>query len=249
MPLNLWQRITPQVRVIAVLLVLLAVVFTPNGRWASWLCYGLGLGVSLIIARVPWRILLSRLAIESLFLGVLLLGSLLQRGGPVVWQWGVLQITENGLLVLGSVACRASLSLLVLNLLVITTPIPVLIDALVALHTPRLLVAIILSMYRYMNLLLEEVQTMQRAAQSRNLRGSDHWHRLVIGNMIGALFIRTYTRGERIHAAMTSRGYQGIPLQEKIPPLSKSEWLFLAVVVAFCLTGQAIGNLAVGRGQ
>ncbi len=211
---NLWQRITPQTRVVAVLLVILAVVFTPNGRWASWLYYGLGM--SLVIARVPWRILLSRLAIESLFLVIILLGSLLQRGGPVVWQWGVLQITENGLPVLGSVACRASLSLLVLNLLVITTPIPALIDALVALHTPRLLVAIILSMYRYMNLLIGEVQTMQRAAQSRNLRGSDRWHRLVQHDRCP---IHPHLHQGRAHLCSHDLPrISGHSPQEKIPP-------------------------------
>jgi cobalt/nickel transport system permease protein len=72
-------------------------------------------------------------------------------------------------------------------------------------------------MYRYINVLIEEFNAMRRAAASRNLSGSNQWQRKVIGNMMGSLFIRTYERGERVYQAMQARGYQGVPMVEKVP--------------------------------
>jgi cobalt/nickel transport system permease protein len=35
------------------------------------------------------------------------------------------------------------------------------------------------------------------------------WQAKVVGNMVGALFIRSYERSERVYLAMQSRGYTG----------------------------------------
>jgi cobalt/nickel transport system permease protein len=141
---------------------------------------------------------------------------------------------------LGSVTLKAVLSLLLLNLLVLTTSIPVLLQALVALRVPSLLVAILASMYRYIAVLIEEFNSMQRAAISRNLTSNRRWQRLVVGNAIGSLFIRTYERGERVHHAMLSRGYQGLPSIREMPKNRRRDILALTLTVIFALLGQAV---------
>ena len=40
-------------------------------------------------------------------------------------------------------------------------------------------------------------------------RPSTAWQARVVGNLVGALFLRSYTRSERVYAAMQSRGYDG----------------------------------------
>ena len=95
-------------------------------------------------------------------------------------------------------------------------------------------------MYRYMSVLIDEFTSMQRAAVSRNLMSSNHWRRLVFGNMIGSLFIRTYERGERIHQAMLSRGYQGLPPVGEAPSGSWRDILALTLTAVVALLGQAI---------
>jgi cobalt/nickel transport system permease protein len=102
------------------------------------------------------------------------------------------------------------------------------------------LVAILASMYRYINVLIGEFNAMRRAAESRNLMGSNRWQRLVVGNMMGALFIRTYERGERVYQAMLARGYQGIPPVEKVPKGGRRDVVALTLTVIVALLGQAV---------
>jgi cobalt/nickel transport system permease protein len=206
-----WHSLLPQTRILCVLLLLLAIVLTPNGRWLTWCVYAIAILTMLLVSRITLWELCKRIAVESAFVGVVLIGTLFRTGGDVVWQWGWVQVTTTGLIVLGSVSFKALLALLLLNMLTLTTSVPMLLQALAVLRTPPLLIAILASMYRYLGVLIEEFGAMRRAAISRNLMGGNHWQRLVVGNMIGALFIRTYERGDRIHQAMLSRGYQGLP--------------------------------------
>jgi len=113
-----------------------AIALTPNGRWLTWGIYSVGvLGVGLV-SRVNKKVLLTRIAVEFAFIGTVLLGTLFRDGGEVVWSWGFIQITTEGLTVLGSVTIKALLSLLTLNILTLTTSVPALLNALTALRVP-----------------------------------------------------------------------------------------------------------------
>jgi cobalt/nickel transport system permease protein len=233
-----WHCLTPQARILCVLLLLLATVLTPNGQWLTWCIYGAAILGMLLVSRVTLGVLCKRIVVEYAFVGVVLIGTLFREGGDVVWQWGWLQITTTGLTVLGSVSFKALLSLLLLNMLTLTTPVPMLLHGLAVLKIPPLLIAILASMYRYVGLLIEEFSAMRRAAVSRNLMGGSHWQRLVIGNMIGSLFIRTYERGDRIHQAMLSRGYQGIPTTIETSKTGRYDTAALTLTLCLALIGQ-----------
>ena len=235
-----WHRLIPRTRVICALLFVFATALTPNGRWLTWLVYGLGLLTLILTARLTLPVLLRRVAIEFTFVGVVIVGTLFREGGTVLWQWGWLKVTTVGLTVLGSVALKALLSLLMLNLLVLTTSIPALLNALADLKMPPLLIAIIASMYRYINVLVDEFNTMRRAAQSRNLLNHRGRQRLVFGNMIGSLFVRTYERGDRIHRAMLSRGYQNIPPLQEHPRPGRIDTIAITMMILLLLLGQAV---------
>ncbi|MBD1899414.1 cobalt ECF transporter T component CbiQ [Trichocoleus sp. DQ-A3] len=235
-----WHSLAPRTRILCTLLIVFAIALTPNGRWWTWAIYGLGVLGVVLLSRVTWSILLKRIAVEFAFIGVVLLGTLFRDGGEVLWSWGVLRITTVGLMVLGSVTLKALLSLMMLNVLTLTTSVAALLNGLVALRTPPLLVAILASMYRYISVLIGEVNAMRRAAASRNLMGSNHWQRQVIGNMMGTLFIRTYERGERVYQAMLSRGYQGLPPVEKVPSGGRRDIVALTLTVILALLGQVV---------
>lgn len=235
-----WHSLAPHTRLLCALLLVFAIVLTPNGHWWTWAIYGLAVLWLILLSRVTLSVLLKRVAVESVFISVVLLGTLFRRGGRVIWAWGSLQITTLGLTILGSVTLKALLSLLILNVLTLTTSVPALLNALILLQVPPLLVAILASMYRYINVLVAEFNAMRQAAVSRNLMGTSNWQRLVVGNMIGSLFIRTYERGERVYQAMLARGYQGVPPIEKVPKRGRLDIVALTLTVVVALLGQAI---------
>ena len=237
---TLWHKLAPRTRILCTLLMVFAIVLTPNGHWWTWAIYGLVIFSLLLLSQATLPVLIKRLAVEFAFIGVVLLGTLFRGGGEVLWAWGPLQITTVGLTVLGSVTLKSLLSLMMLNLLTLTTSVSALLNALVQLRTPPLLVATLASMYRYISVLIGEFNAMRRAAVSRNLMGNSRASRLIIGNIIGLLFIRTYERGERVYQAMLSRGYQGIPSVEKVPAGGRRDILALTLTLIVMLVGQLI---------
>jgi cobalt/nickel transport system permease protein len=239
-----WQGLTPQTRILCVLVMVMAIALTPNGHWVTWGIYSIGILSTVLVSQVTLSVLLQRLAVELSFVSVVLLGTLFREGGDILWQWGIVSITTTGLTVLGSVTLKALLSLLLLNVLTLTTSFPALLHGLKTLKAPKLLVAILASMYRYLGVLIEEFNAMRRAALSRNLLTGTRWQRLVVGNMIGSLFIRTYERGERVHQAMLSRGYQGLPLFQEGSKSTGYDLIVLSLTALFAIAGQAAYWLA-----
>ncbi|MBO3458599.1 cobalt ECF transporter T component CbiQ [Aetokthonos hydrillicola Thurmond2011] len=235
-----WHKLTPRIRILCTVLFVFAIVLTPNGHWWTWGIYGLTILNLVWLSQVTLIVLVKRLAVEFSFIGVVLLGTLFRDGGKVLWSWGSLKITTLGLTILGSVTLKAMLSLLILNVLTLTTSVPVLLQSMIELRIPPLLVAILSSMYRYIGVLVGEFNAMRRAAASRNLMSNKRWQRLVMGNMIGSLFIRTYGRGERVYYAMISRGYQGVPSGEKVSPTRRYDILALSLTAILVLLGQVI---------
>lgn len=233
-----WHQLIPKTRVLCAFLLVFAIALTPNGQWLTWAVYGLAVAAIAVISQVQLLDLIKRVAVEFLFVGLVLLGTLFRSGGEVVWQWGILRITTEGLTVLGSVSLKMLLCLTMLNILVLTTSISNLLHALTELRVPKLLVAILFSMHRYIQVLVDEINCMKKAAQSRNLFAQARGKRLVIGNIMGSLFIRTLERGEQIHQAMLARGYTGLP-PVLDPPLSQArDRRALAIVLVLVLSGQ-----------
>ena len=81
--------------------------------------------------------------------------------------------------------------------------------ALQHLRVPDPLVLIASFMVRYVDVVGDQLRRMQVARASRGFdaRSLRAWPVLAAGT--GALFIRSYERGERVHLAMVSRGWTG----------------------------------------
>jgi cobalt/nickel transport system permease protein len=220
---TVWSRLTPRSRLLTTLLFIFATALTPQGRWWTWGVYGTAIALLMLMSQVHLPRLLKRVAVEFIFIGVVIVGTLFRDGGDVMWQWGFLRITTEGLIILGSVASKALLSLLMVNILILTTPVSELLQALRELKMPPLLIAVFSSMYRYITVLMSN--------PSRQ--------RTIIGNMIGSLFIRTFERGERVHQAMLARGYDGLPVATRSLQASRLDRVVLTLTLVVLLIGQA----------
>ena len=65
-------------------------------------------------------------------------------------------------------------------------------------------------MIRYGDVIGDELRRMRIARESRGAQASWTGHARAVATSAGALFVRSYERGERVYLAMASRGYVGI---------------------------------------
>lgn len=148
-----------------------------------------------------------------------------------------LTLTASGLVRFVSIALKSWLSLQMAIVLASTTPFPDLLAAMRFLRVPRLLVAVIGLMWRYLFVLVDEVMRLMRAREARSGRpetaqgrvgGSVVWRAKVTGGMAGNLMLRAFDRSERIYAAMASRGYDGEVRSLPRSPVQPTMWAVLA---------------------
>lgn len=93
-------------------------------------------------------------------------------------------------------------------LLIATTSIESLCYAFRLLHIPQILVTQILLTYRYISLLLEEVNRITQAYELR-APGQKGVHFKVWGSLTGQLLLRSMDRANNVYESMTLRGYHG----------------------------------------
>ena len=94
-----------------------------------------------------------------------------------------------------------------MNFLALTTPLVDLIDLLRRLHVPNLLIDLMTVIYRFIFVLLESLERMIVAQESR-LGYSSYRRGMVSAGLVGShLFIDAYRRAQRLQIALESRGY------------------------------------------
>ena len=64
-------------------------------------------------------------------------------------------------------------------------------------------------MYRYIFVLIDEAERLERARNIRYFGGHYFRQIKIFANIIGLLFIRAYERGERVYQSMVERGFDG----------------------------------------
>ncbi|PWN01422.1 cobalt ECF transporter T component CbiQ [Nocardioides silvaticus] len=205
------HRAPAHLKILGLLAFVLAVVATPREWFAAYAGYLAALLVVVLVARVPIPFLLRRLVIEVPFVVFAVLIPFIAQGPQVAvpLPWGDLMVSESGLLAAWGILVKGTLGVLAsLTLAATTEPTDVLIG-LQRLRMPDLIVQIMAFMIRYLDVVTADLGRMLTAMRSRGVdpRAPRHWPALA--RTLGALFVRSYERGERVHLAMLSRGYDG----------------------------------------
>ncbi|MEX0945743.1 MAG: energy-coupling factor transporter transmembrane component T, partial [Acidimicrobiia bacterium] len=105
------------------------------------------------------------------------------------------------------------------------------------LRVPAAITAIAAFMIRYLEVIAGELHRMRVAMTARGYSPSWLAQTRPMATAAGALFIRTYERGERVHQAMLARGFTGdMPAAE---PDGIARW-WPAMVPALVTAGIAI---------
>lgn len=161
----------------------------------------------IVLARVPVLYVGKRMVVEVPFVVFALLMPFVSHG-PRTEVLG-LTVSEPGLVAAAGLLVKGTLGVAAALTLAATTEPADLLRGLQRLRVPDLLVQIAGFMVRYLDVVTAELGRMLVAMRSRGCdpRSPRHWPALA--RALGALFIRSYERGERVHLAMLSRGYDG----------------------------------------
>ena len=213
------HRLPPQCKVAATGLFVVAVVATPREAWWAFvvdLAVLVGLAV---LGRVPLGVVARRLVLEAPFLAFAALLPFVAEGPRV--DVGPLSLSESGLWGAWNVVAKGTLGAFAAVLLVSTTELPSILRGLERLHVPRAFTTVAGFMVRYADVVSGEMHRMSVARQSRGHDPRWLWQARAVASSAGALFVRSYERGERVYLAMVARGYDGtVPVlhDDSAPP-------------------------------
>lgn len=202
------HRLDPRTKLLLFFSAVVTVASEPAGELAAFPFYFGAIAVLALVSRVPPGRLASRClaAAPFLLMAALLPWTAMALGGP---QGGP-DPADFG----ASVLLRGLASILLLVLLTSTSAFHHLLWALRKLRAPEALGQIVTLMYRQLFILLDE---WRRAAQARECRSAGKLNLSplsVYGKQLGVIFLRSWDRADRVHAAMLVRGFEGrLPIE------------------------------------
>ncbi len=235
------HRMDPRVKVVLTLALILLIGLTPTGAFGVYVGFFAIMMAGAVIARVDPLVVLKR-SLLALPFAAAAITLVFTVPGPSLGSIPLLgwAISETGLVRFISILLKSTISVQAAVLLMMSTHFTDALWALGALHVPKVLVAIISFMYRYLFVLAEEAVRLRRARDSRSAvlggkaaRGpSIRFRAKTAGRMIGNLFVRSLARSERVYQAMVARGYKGMLKQLAPPALTASDILAASAVIA-----------------
>jgi len=213
---------------VAVLTFVLVVVSTPPTSFWAFGGYAVLLAAVATLAQVPFSAVVRRMVVEVPFVAFAVLLPFISVGERVE-VFGV-SVSQSGMLGAWNILAKASLGVVASILLAATTEPRTLLLGIERLHMPQLMVQIMQFMFRYADVIGSEMNRMRIARESRAFQARDLRQLRVVAQSAGALFIRSYERGERVHLAMLSRGYDGSMPAVIDVRASRSSWAAAAVL-------------------
>lgn len=147
--------------------------------------------VMLMLSRVPAGFVARRILLFEPVILVLAATNLLRSDG----LWVFLGVLARGTFAIGTMVLLAN-----------TTPFSALLDLLRSLRVPPILVTVLALLYRYLFILIDEAERIQRARRARTFDNKRRW--TVLASVLGELFVRSTERSERVFLAMRARGWR-----------------------------------------
>lgn len=207
------HRAPAEAKIVCLVLFVLAVVATPREMFWPFGLYAVIILAVWRVARLPLRWILPRMLIEAPFV-VLAVLLPFAEGGERVSVAGM-HLSVAGLYAAWGIVIKGTLGVAASLTVAATTTSRELPVALSRLRVPALIVSVLTLMIRYVDVLTAEARRMRMARISRG-DSPRMLHQVgATAKSVGALFLRSYERGERVYLAMLSRGFDG-----RVPPLA-----------------------------
>lgn len=239
------HRCDARVKIAFLLAFLITTALLPFGAWVVYLLLAGILAVIFLISELPFKPLFKNsLILEFPILLVLIPQIFLRKGEMMeinIFSKFGFPVSLEGINNVANLMVRSWFSLQLTVLVSAVTSFEDMLAGLRACGLPRLLVEILALMWRYLFIMLDEVERMQRARTARSamasggrrkIGGTLFWRASVTGSMVGSLLLRSMKRSQCVHQAMLSRGYDGEIRTSETKVLSNRErrWLLAFVI-------------------
>lgn len=215
---SLLHRLDPRTKVVGVIAAAMAVLSATN-----WQGFALAVGLTLaamVLSGLPGRIFLSGLRALWVLLAITFLVQILLTPGEVLFGWGPLKVSREGLEAGSQIFLRLALLILIASLLTLTTsPINLtaglesILSPLKPLGVPAHELAMMMTIaLRFVPTLLLEAEIIIKAQRSRGAGfatgGPVGWARSMLPLFV-PLFAGALRRAEELATAMEARCYRG----------------------------------------
>jgi cobalt/nickel transport system permease protein len=210
------HRVHASLLTASVLLILVAIALTRPGDHTMRLAQTSVIAIAIVVARLPLALVLRRATAVLPFALVF---------AALRWAFGDPQQAT-------ALLARSYLSAVTAVFLAGVLGIPRLTRALGSLGMPAILITVIQFLYRYLLLLGAEAQSMLTAAKCRGLGANRQAAFAVATGSVATLFARSYSRAERIHGAMLSRGFVSELRTLHRERLAPSHWIVPVIAAA-----------------
>ncbi len=235
------HRMAPEAKLVAAFGFVVAVALTPRDAFWVYALDALALVAVARLGHVPARFVLTRAAVVLPFVVFALLLPFIADGERTT-VLGV-SVAVEGLWGTWQVLSRALLGVTTSVLLAATTEVPDILTGFKRLRAPAVLTQIAAFMLRYLEVVAGELGRMRTAMTARGYDPRWLWQAKPIAASAGALFIRSYERGERVHAAMQARGFTGQMPELRGGAATTADWTRAAVLPLVALAGAVAGLL------
>ena len=239
------HKLDPRLKILLTLAYIVAIFFIGN----FWGFLALGVGCVLLskVSQIPFKYMLKSVKPLAVLMAITALLNLFMTDGKVLWQWGILKVTQEGISMAVLMLFRVVFLVLGTSFLTYTTtPITLtagiesLLKPLKKIKVPAHEIAMMMSIaLRFIPTLIEETDKVMAAQKARGAALSE-------GNILKRakalipilipLFISAFRRADELAVAMESRCYHGGENRTKMNALhygKKDTVAFLIFAVAF----------------
>ena len=224
------HRLDPRIKVIAAMLFAATVVSFPRYEVLSLLPFALFPILAASLGDIaPGFIIRKVVAVSPFAIFIGIFNPLLDPG--IIHIYPGISVSA-GWVSFASILVKFALTISVALLLIATTSFSGICRGLRGLGIPALFVSQLLFLHRYMFVLMEEAIRVVRARDARSFGKRGTGARVFV-RIVGALFLRTVERAERIYSAMLARGFQGEFPSARRENLRAGDILFLCAAAAY----------------
>ena len=228
------HRMDPTPKIISAL-----IFIVPAATTSSFYTGALFLLFSLVLAslsRLPFKSIIKRLAVVNTFTLFLLLTLPLTYGGEQIPLFSWLTISREGARTALLILLKTNSVLIAMISLLSTSTIASLGHGMQRIGIPVRFCHLVLFSYRYVFVIEQEFRRLQRAAKMRSFIPGTSLHTYrTYGYLFGMTLVKSWDRAQRVHHAMTLRGFNGRFLSLYAPRRIPMEgYLLMCCTLMFC---------------